>query len=849
MGSLKWASIATVAKGCAVDRYGYAYAASFIAPGDYLLRKFRPSDGQEVWSQSYNAPANANDYGNDCDVDDSGYVYITGRSGNGVNDDIITIKYKQSLDPPEIPTLTWPDSGSVINGIFPTLQWQNAAYATKYHVQLKRQDGIPVVDDTTFGAASTSYMVMTPLNIGQQPFSWQVRSGDDYGTWSPWSSLWNFTVDTIPPQTVLNSLQPQPGAFNVNVFAAIQVEFSEDMDTNSLTINSYPNIPVWQVSWSDPRTMQAQHNTAPFPFSTTCSLEVWCYDRAGNTLNPDAMHPNLWTFATQSSDTFPPMIAHAVSDTATIIANSPAELVFNISDSQNPVDTALYCLGPAGGSLTQYDQPLINRGGGAYGLPIPNVPWRGVMYDIKARDAAGNWARYPSDSNAFYVKAASFPQGQLLQSKDIQNDRWQMVSAAGDAYFSMFNQIADDFGAYDKTKWRLFVWQSGGYAECGTPNSGTTSRLGQAFWLRQRISSTPIRFSYQDVRKSYGNRMSDMPAQIPLNPGWNDVGNPWQFEVDFNEILVLSDMNTVDGPYTYDGNAWVLPNDILTSTDPVMKPFAGYCFRVDDGASHMLRIPCKEFGTKGRAAFSLPKGWQASMTVSIQDGRYDKNYFGIGEGALEGVDCHDYPEPPSELTGVSGYFTIGSRAYATDIRPELGKGQSWEFTVATGREPATITVALPSEYPGNAECYLLDPMRQASFPVSDGFRYFYQPEPGETERRFKLMVGGGEYIRDAMAGAFGMPSITRMEQNRPNPFTQSTAINYQLAAAGPVSVVIYNVAGQRVRTLADRIQAAGRYSLRWDGRDDRGRKVSAGVYVCRLAAPGVTQFRKLSIVR
>ncbi|MRR09094.1 T9SS type A sorting domain-containing protein [bacterium] len=89
----------------------------------------------------------------------------------------------------------------------------------------------------------------------------------------------------------------------------------------------------------------------------------------------------------------------------------------------------------------------------------------------------------------------------------------------------------------------------------------------------------------------------------------------------------------------------------------------------------------------------------------------------------------------------------------------------------------------------------------------------------------------------------------RMEPNRPNPFKQWTRIDYQLPAAGTVSLKVYNVAGQLVRTLAEGFQPAGAHAVRWDGRDDRGREVSSGVYLYRLTAGSGTATRKLTVVR
>ncbi len=79
----------------------------------------------------------------------------------------------------------------------------------------------------------------------------------------------------------------------------------------------------------------------------------------------------------------------------------------------------------------------------------------------------------------------------------------------------------------------------------------------------------------------------------------------------------------------------------------------------------------------------------------------------------------------------------------------------------------------------------------------------------------------------------------------PNPFNASTLIPYRLAAAGPVRLEIHNILGQSVYTLVDQFQAAGRYQVRWNGRDQLGAAVSAGVYFARLQYLGGVKTRRL----
>ncbi|NIW45714.1 MAG: hypothetical protein GWN30_13475, partial [Gammaproteobacteria bacterium] len=73
-----------------------------------------------------------------------------------------------------------------------------------------------------------------------------------------------------------------------------------------------------------------------------------------------------------------------------------------------------------------------------------------------------------------------------------------------------------------------------------------------------------------------------------------------------------------------------------------------------------------------------------------------------------------------------------------------------------------------------------------------------------------------------------IPEHYALKQNHPNPFNPSTTIEYQLPRAAEVKLAIYNVLGQKVRTLVNGKLAPGYHSVVWDGRDDRGVVASSG---------------------
>ena len=89
----------------------------------------------------------------------------------------------------------------------------------------------------------------------------------------------------------------------------------------------------------------------------------------------------------------------------------------------------------------------------------------------------------------------------------------------------------------------------------------------------------------------------------------------------------------------------------------------------------------------------------------------------------------------------------------------------------------------------------------------------------------------------------------RLWPNYPNPFNNGTVIRFELPAARPAELAIYNLLGQRVATLVNDTRAAGQHEARWDGRDDRDRELAAGVYISLLQAGGQMTANKLLLLK
>ncbi|PWB71358.1 hypothetical protein C3F09_07975, partial [candidate division GN15 bacterium] len=86
-------------------------------------------------------------------------------------------------------------------------------------------------------------------------------------------------------------------------------------------------------------------------------------------------------------------------------------------------------------------------------------------------------------------------------------------------------------------------------------------------------------------------------------------------------------------------------------------------------------------------------------------------------------------------------------------------------------------------------------------------------------------------------------------QNFPNPFNPQTTVGFDLPQAEHVTLTVYNLLGQRIRTLADGDFDAGHQSVMWDGRGDNGDAVASGVYLYRLEAGSYVATKKMLLLK
>ena len=108
--------------------------------------------------------------------------------------------------------------------------------------------------------------------------------------------------------------------------------------------------------------------------------------------------------------------------------------------------------------------------------------------------------------------------------------------------------------------------------------------------------------------------------------------------------------------------------------------------------------------------------------------------------------------------------------------------------------------------------------------------------------------GGNEFVNVEDIDYF-QSSYYKLMQNYPNPFNPITTLRYDLPEQASVKIIIYDMLGRQVRTLINQTQDAGFKSVIWDGTNDFGKTVSAGIYLYQIKAKGFVQTRKMVLLK
>ena len=216
---------------------------------------------------------------------------------------------------------------------------------------------------------------------------------------------------------------------------------------------------------------------------------------------------------------------------------------------------------------------------------------------------------------------------------------------------------------------------------------------------------------------------------------------------------------------------------------------------------------------------------------------YDNNNILLQYLTLDSL-VHDYTVGIQNHDATDGLTIAFNESYLKDSLAVLISKHSW-LTI----EPTAATI--PAQ--GNLEVMMT--IRTSNFPLGE-FYAGIQIESNDPAAPIVIipvhLTVGLTGIEDSWVG---LPKTLQLDQNYPNPFNPTTSISYALPSLQRVEIIVYNLLGQKVRTLVNAVQNAGTHRIEWNGTNDLGNTVGSGIYLYQLKTEEKTLVRKMILMK
>jgi len=269
----------------------------------------------------------------------------------------------------------------------------------------------------------------------------------------------------------------------------------------------------------------------------------------------------------------------------------------------------------------------------------------------------------------------------------------------------------------------------------------------------------------------------------------------------------------------------------------------------------------------GFAASSFPPGtWVWVATVpAVQQDNYIAAVPTAADSSASGTNHTVLVITAHTTTPSIWYVSHPDSGYSVDNLspdPPRGLGGKYQYPpaelVITWRPNGEADLSHYAVYKGNREDFVPGPSNRIGAPQDTTFvDSSFDPDVSNYYKISALDIHENESEYSLLrpeeitgAGSVpGVPAVTALEQNVPNPFNPLTVIRFAIASPGWVELRVHDVAGRFVRTLVEGVRTVGRYEVTWDGRDGGGVSVASGVYMYELKAPGCVEARKMVLLK
>lgn len=510
----------------------------------------------------------------------------------------------------------------------------------------------------------------------------------------------------------------------------------------------------------------------------------------------------------------------------------------------------------AGGSSTYETVAATIENDTTYSVTLPgsSVPLSGLEYYAEVF-TANDTIDFPGLDPINKPEVSTTRHQEVSYPYSFTSRKFKMFSVPFDLdTATVENLLVDDLGTWDPYIWRLFWWHREDSVFVDYTDSTSfffDFQPGRAYWITTDTDMS------RPFDTGYGQSVTtDSAYQIQVDPGWNMVGSPYSFQVNWDDCVLSS--NTIGTLVYYD------PVNGYRLDWPNISPWEGYWLFNSGTTSELITVnPVQAVVAKNKSIRQgvlsnlQSKEWMIKISAETSAGKDLDNFAGVRKNASQLWDAYDRAEPPPIENGVVLSFDQSdwernAGSYAADIRPTDQDGYVWEFTVRSlsAKQSVALHWAIHQSLPEGWMVFLFD-LDEGTSRDMQKFQSLEYKSGKETPdvHHFRMVAGTEAYILGHNDDIPLQPVKFALDQNYPNPFNPETTIRYSLPKKGNVEIHIFNAIGQKVRTLVQSTQKAGVHQVLWDGRDDQGLRVASGIYLYRLRAVDKLATRKMVILK
>jgi hypothetical protein len=406
-------------------------------------------------------------------------------------------------------------------------------------------------------------------------------------------------------------------------------------------------------------------------------------------------------------------------------------------------------------------------------------------------------------SSAIGITTIKYPNLEIPYTNFGKNtENYEIISIPLKLTQNTVNDIfKEELGAYDIKRWRTFAYRNGSTNEF----AGGTVNAGEGFWTLIKDKPEMPMLTGEGTTIPTSAELNGMYA-IPVKKGWNQIGNPYLFPLDFGNLQRANQALKVTNLQIFEKGAFKATSQL--------RPFqGGFVFIENDGD---LKFPPAPFeaNSGGRVeqedfANTLDTDiWQVKMNllssttkdvISQRDDIFKSirqsnlGGFGMHPSASESKDRFDALTPPRFLEHLEINFLHQEYFYpyfSKDIVPTQ-ESYVWEFSVESNTEGNYKTLSWDNEFFGTEKGLILfDIEKNIKIDMSKENTYTF--ELNEGKKNFKIYFGDEKFLKENI-----LPEVATIVAY-PNPFVDKIKLNISVPEKSKVYLHIFNSLGQIV---------------------------------------------------